>query len=77
MSYQKQKRTNRYNVNLTDDESQLFETISKLTGEKVGVILRQAIMKQTFETLAPEDILKEFNLDEFLNKGAEDHLSRS
>ncbi|PPZ93779.1 hypothetical protein C5B41_13750 [Acinetobacter ursingii] len=73
----RQKRNHRYNVNLTDDESKLFEHISKMTGEKVGIILRQAIMKQTFETLFSNDVLAEFNLEEMLNKGAEDHLSRS
>lgn len=73
----KQKRNHRYNVNLTDDESQLFEHISKMTGEKVGIILRQVIMKQTFETLVSKDVYADFNLEEVLNKGAEDHLSRS
>lgn len=73
----KQKRNHRYNINLTDDESQLFEHISKMTGEKVGIILRQVIMKQTFETLVSNDVYADFNLEELLNKGAEDHLSRS
>ncbi|WP_180060723.1 hypothetical protein [Acinetobacter sp. YH12135] len=73
----KQKRDNRYNINLTDDESQLFEVVSKLTGVNPGVILRQMAMKQAIATLIAEDIQEEFNLEEYLKKGASDHLSRS
>ena len=72
----KQKRDNRFNVNLTDDESQLFVAVSKLTGLPPGVILRQLVMKQALATLIAEDI-DYFNLDEFLSKGAQGHLSRS
>ncbi len=32
MSLKKQKRDNRYNVNLTNDESDLFKIVSRLTG---------------------------------------------
>ena len=73
----KQKRDNRYNVNLTDDESQLFQAVSRLTGIAPGVILRQLIIKQALTMLIAEDIQDDFNLETFLNKGAEDHLSRS
>ena len=72
----KQKRDNRFNVNLTDDESQLFVAVSKLTGLPPGVILRQLVMKQALATLIAEDI-DNFNLDEYLTKGAQGHLSRS
>ena len=57
----KQKRDNRFNVNLTDDESQLFVAVSKLTGLPPGVILRQLVMKQALATLIAEDI-DNFNL---------------
>lgn len=77
MSIKKQKRTNRYNLNLNDDESQLFELVSKLTGINPGVILRQCVMKQALATLIAADIQDEFNLEEFLKKGASDHLERS
>ncbi|WP_349929233.1 hypothetical protein ABJ384_05015 [Acinetobacter sp. A1-4-2] len=77
MNLRKQKRDNRYNVNLTDDESQLFEIVAKLTGVTPGVILRQLLMKQALATLIAEDIQEEFNLEHYLRKGAADHLSRS
>ncbi|MGR8034815.1 hypothetical protein [Acinetobacter baumannii] len=77
MSIKKQKRDNRYNVNLTDDESQLFEIVSKLTGVNPGVILRQLVMKQALALLIAEDVQENFNLDRYLKKGASDHLSRS
>ncbi|MCW1388152.1 hypothetical protein OLN67_15960 [Acinetobacter baumannii] len=77
MNLRKQKRDNRYNVNLTDDESQLFEIVAKLTGVTPGVILRQLLMKQALATLIAEDIQEEFNLENYLKKGASDHLSRS
>ena len=70
----KQKRDNRFNVNLTDDESQLFVAVSKLTGLPPGVILRQLVMKQALATLIAEDI-DNFNLDEYLTKGAQGLLS--
>lgn len=76
-SIRKQKRDNRYNINLTDSEADLFIAVSKLTGVNVGVILRQLVMKQALATLIAEDVQEEFNLDQILNKGAEDHLSRS
>lgn len=77
MNLRKQKRDNRYNVNLTDDESQLFEIVAKLTGVTPGVILRQLLMKQALATLIAEDIQEEFSLEQYLRKGAADHLSRS
>lgn len=77
MSIRKQKRLYRYNVNLTDDESQLFEVVSKLTGITPGVILRQLVMKQALAILIAADVQEEFSLDKFLNKGASDHLTRS
>lgn len=45
MSLKKQKRDNRYNVNLTNDESDLFKIVSRLTGVNPGVIMRQLVMK--------------------------------
>ena len=77
MKFNKQKRDNRYNLNLTDDESQLFEAGSKLTGISPGIILRQMVMKQAIITLIAEDIEQDFNLEEWITKGAESHLSRS
>ncbi|MCU4561610.1 hypothetical protein [Acinetobacter pittii] len=77
MSLMKQKRDNRYNVNLTDDESDLFKVVSRLTGINPGVIMRQLVMKQALALLIAEDIQDNFSLDNYLNKGASDHLSRS
>ncbi|MDC5385091.1 hypothetical protein QDT05_15020 [Acinetobacter baumannii] len=77
MSIKKQKRDNRYNVNLTDDESKLFEIVSKLTGVNPGVILRQLVMKQALALLIAEDVQENFSLENYLRKGASDHLTRS
>ncbi|CAI3119679.1 hypothetical protein MWMV17_MWMV17_03449 [Acinetobacter calcoaceticus] len=77
MSLMKQKRDNRYNVNLTDDESDLFKVVSRLTGINPGVIMRQLVMKQALALLIAEDIQDNFSLENYLNKGASDHLSRS
>ncbi|ENU42983.1 hypothetical protein F985_03882 [Acinetobacter seifertii] len=77
MSIKKQKRDNRYNVNLTDDESKLFEIVSKLTGVNPGVILRQLVMKQALALLIAEDVQENFSLESYLRKGASDHLTRS
>lgn len=77
MNIKKQKRDNRYNVNLTDSEADLFIAVSNLTGINVGVILRQMIMKQALTTLIAEDTREEFNLETYLKQGASDHLSRS
>ncbi|EXA69154.1 hypothetical protein J503_1254 [Acinetobacter baumannii 984213] len=73
----KQKRDNRYNVNLTDDESELFKVVSRLTGVNPGVIMRQLVMKQALALLIAEDIQDNFSLETYLKKGASDHLSRS
>ena len=70
-------RSNRYNVNLTDDESDLFKVVSRLTGVNPGVIMRQLVMKQALALLIAEDIQDNFSLENYLNKGASDHLSRS
>jgi len=77
MSLKKQKRDNRYNVNLTNDESDLFKIVSRLTGVNPGVIMRQLVMKQALALLIAEDIQANFSLDSYLKKGASDHLSRS
>lgn len=77
MSRINQKRDNRYNVNLTDDESDLFKVVSRLTGVNPGVIMRQLVMKQALALLIAEDIQDNFSLEHYLNKGASDHLSRS
>lgn len=77
MSLKKQKRDNRYNVNLTNDESDLFKIVSRLTGVNPGVIMRQLVMKQALALLIAEDIQDNFSLENYLNKGASDHLSRS
>ncbi|AZP30594.1 hypothetical protein KWF55_14740 [Acinetobacter pittii] len=77
MSRINQKRDNRYNVNLTDDESDLFKVVSRLTGVNPGVIMRQLVMKQALALLIAEDIQDNFSLETYLNKGASDHLSRS
>ncbi len=75
--YKRQIRHNRYNINLNDDESSLFETVSKLTGVKKATIFRQLIVKQALAILIAQDIEEEFNLDVVLKKGAGEHLSRN
>jgi len=77
MSLKKQKRLNRYNINLTDTESDLFVAASKLSGVQVGTMLRQIVVKEALATLIAADAQEEFNLDDYLKKGASDHLSRS
>ncbi len=77
MSLKKQKRLNRYNINLTDTESDLFIAASKLSGVQVGTMLRQIVVKEALATLIAADAQEEFNLDDYLKKGASDHLSRS
>ncbi len=77
MSLRKQKRDNRYNINLTDSEADLFIAASKLSGVNIGVLLRQGALKHALTILIAEDEEDEFNLDQYLNKGASDHLSRS
>ncbi|OZI88376.1 hypothetical protein [Acinetobacter baumannii] len=74
MSLMKQKRDNRYNVNLTDDESELFKVVSRLTGVNPGVIMRQLVMKQALALLIAEDIQDNFSLETYLKKGASDPL---
>ena len=75
--FRKQKRDNRYNINLNDDESQLFEIVAKFTGVNTGTILRQLAVKQAIVTLIADDIAEEFNLEHLLKKGAQEHLSGS
>lgn len=74
MNIRRQKRINRVNINLTDDEAELFYQIAKFTGEPMGVILRNAAVKQALETLLDDDDL---NLDAILHKGANQHLMGS
>lgn len=68
MSLKKQKRDNRYNVNLTNDESDLFKIVSRLTGVNPGVIMRQLVMKQALALLIAEDIQDNFSLDSYLKR---------
>lgn len=77
MSYPKLKRTNRYSVNLNDDESKLIELAAKATGVHPSVIVRQLAMSKAIETLVSEESLSEFNLLDIINKGAQTQLSGS
>lgn len=77
MSYPKLKRTNRYSINLNDDESQLIELAAKATGVHPSVIVRQLAMSKAIETLVSEESLSEFNLLDIINKGAQTQLSGS
>ena len=77
MSLRKQKRDNRYNINLTDSEADLFIAASKLSGVNIGVLLRQGALKHALTIRIAEDEEDEFKLEQYLNKGASDHLSRS
>jgi len=72
MSLINPKRTNRKNVNLTNDELDLFTILSKLTGIPVGILLRQMAMKQAFELVNEESI--EHYQNEGNQKGVLDHL---
>ncbi len=66
------KRSNRKNVNLTDDELKLFTIISKMTGVPVGMLLRQMAMKQAFELINEEQVA-EYQVQSS-QKGVLDHL---
>lgn len=66
------KRSNRKNVNLTDDELNLFTIISKMTGVPVGMLLRQMAMKQAFELINEEQVA-EYQVQSS-QKGVLDHL---
>lgn len=72
MSLINPKRTNRKNVNLTNDELDLFTVLSKMTGVPVGSLLRQMAMKQAFELLNEES--GEQYQSEVHEKGVLDHL---
>ena len=56
MSLINPKRSNRKNVNLTNDELDLFTLISKMTGVNEGSLVRQMAMKQAFELINDEPI---------------------
>ena len=56
MSLINPKRSNRKNVNLTNDELDLFTLISKMTGVPVGSLVRQMAMKEAFELINDEPI---------------------
>lgn len=75
MSY-KQKRGNRFNVNLTDDEAALFTIVNRMTGEHTGVMLRNLALKQPLAILIADDV-SDFSLEKILNKGASEHLQGS
>lgn len=70
----KQKREHRFNINLTDDEAEMFNLISKMTGEKKGVILRNMAVMQALTILTAEE---QYTLHALLEKGAQEHLQRS
>ncbi len=72
MSLINPKRTNRKNVNLTNDELDLFTVLSKMTGIPVGILLRQMAMKQAFE-LVNEESVEQYQSEGF-SKGVLDHL---
>ncbi len=72
MSLINPKRTNRKNVNLTNDELDLFTVLSKMTGIPVGILLRQMAMKQAFE-LVNEESVEQYQSEGF-PKGVLDHL---
>ncbi|RLL33760.1 hypothetical protein D9K79_08060 [Acinetobacter cumulans] len=72
MSLINPKRTNRKNVNLTNDELDLFTVLSKMTGIPVGILLRQMAMKQAFELVNDESVEQYQN--EGFKKGVLDHL---
>lgn len=72
MSLINPKRTNRKNVNLTNDELDLFTVLSKMTGVPVGILLRQMAMKQAFELINDESV--EQYQSESHQKGVLDHL---
>lgn len=72
MSLINPKRSNRKNVNLTNDELDLFTLFSKMTGVPVGSLLRQMAMKQAFELINDEP-LAEYQM-KGTPKGVLDHL---
>ncbi|PZK58909.1 hypothetical protein C7Q29_15695 [Staphylococcus aureus] len=72
----KQKREHRYNVNLNDDEEELFGLINRMTGEHTGVIIRKLALKQALEVLSGDDSV-DFSLENLLSKGTLEHLQGS
>lgn len=70
----KQKRDNRFNINLTDDEAEFFNLLSKMTGEPKGVILRNMAVKQAISTVLSDG--EESILNTLLSQGAQQHLQR-
>lgn len=71
----KQKREHRFNINLNEDEAEMFNLISKMTGEPKGVILRNMAIKQALTTLLSDE--DKYSLETILAKGAQQHLQRS
>jgi hypothetical protein len=70
----KQPRDRRYNINLTEAESELVEALAKITGMAPAVILRELSVKQALTVLLNDE---DSILDKVLSTGAEKHRERS
>ena len=68
----KQPRDRRYNINLTEAESELVEAIAKITGVEPAVILRELSLKQALNFLLNDD---DSILEKVLSTGAQKHLN--
>lgn len=69
----KQPRDRRYNINLTDDESQFFEAMAKLSGQDMAVIMREFMLKQALSVMLDDE---DSILKKLLHTGAPQHLER-
>lgn len=70
----RQPRDRRYNINLTEAESELVEALAKLTGLAPAVILRELSVKQALTVLLNDE---DSILAKVLSTGAEKHRERS
>lgn len=67
----KQPRDRRYNINLTEAESDLVEAMARITGVEPAVILRELSLKQALTFLLNDD---DSILEKVLSTGAQKHL---
>lgn len=72
LNIRRQTRDHRVNINLTDDEDKLLDSIVRFTGDHKATILRRLALKAAIQILSAEE--QQFTLADILNEGAEQHL---
>lgn len=70
--YRREKRNNRFNVNLTDTESEFFGLVSRMTGIPRAVVIREMAMKGALKFLSDN----QYSTDTPSNKDVYQHLLR-